>query len=111
MDVPEHLVSVLDEIGEQLPLIIEMGFSRFAPVSTQAYMEAVALFVQNPTPQAITEFRFSPDIEARIQTLLEKNADDELSKAEEVELDRLSHLEGQLQLVKARATVQIQCPS
>lgn len=105
MDVPDHLVSILDEIGEQLPLIIELGFSRFAPVSTQAYMEAVALFAENPSPQAIAAFHFSEEIEARIEALLDKNGESELSKAEEIELMRLSHLEGQLQLIKARASV------
>ena len=107
MEVPDHLASVLNEIGEQLPLVIELGFSRLAPVSTQAYMEAVALFVQNPSPQIIADFRFSPEVEARIQTLAEKNAEDKLSKAETVELQRLSHLEGQLQLLKARSAVQL----
>lgn len=107
MDIPEHLVSVLNEFSDQLPLILELGVSRLAPVSTQAYMEAVALFAQNPTPQGIADFRFSPEVESRIQVLLEKNGEDELSKAEEVELERLSHLEGQLQLVKARALVQL----
>ena len=107
MDVPEHLVSVLYEVGDQLPLIIEMGVSRFAPVSTQAYMEAVELLAQSPTPEAIANFRFSPEIESRIEILLERQDDVVLSKAEEIELQRLSHLEGQLQLIKAHALLQL----
>lgn len=107
MDIPEHLVSVLNEFSDQLPLILELGVSRLAPVSTQAYMEAVALFAQNPTPQGIADFRFSPEVESRIQALLERNAEDALSKAEEIELERLGHLEGQLQLIKARYRVNL----
>lgn len=107
MEIPERLVPVLNEFSDQLPLILELGVSRLAPVSIQAYMEAVALFAQNPTPQVIADFRFSSEVESRIQALLDKNGEDKLSKAEEVELERLSHLEGQLQLVKARALVQL----
>ena len=107
VEIPEHLVPVLNEFSNQLPLILELGVSRLAPVSTQVYMEAVALFTQNPTPQVVADFRFSPDVEARIQALLDKNGEDELSKAEEVELERLSHLEGQLQVIKARALAQL----
>ena len=68
-------------------------------------MEAVALFAEKPSPQAIAAFHFSEEIEARIETLLDKNGEDKLSKADEIELTRLSQFEGQLQLIKARARV------
>ncbi len=104
LDVPDHLVSLLHTVGDQLPLVLEMGMSRLAPVSTQAYMEALDLLTQNPTPDEVIAFRFSDEVENRIHDLLEKNRSDQLNKAEEVELDRLSQLEEQLQLAKARAT-------
>lgn len=103
LDVPNHLVSLLDTVGDQLPLVLEMGMSRLAPVSTQAYMEALDLLSQNPTPKKVVAFRFSEEVENRIHALLEKNKAGQLNKAEEVELDRLSQLEEQLQLAKARA--------
>lgn len=102
IDIPEHLIPLINSIGTELPLVLEMGMSRLAPVSTKAYMEAIALLTQNPNPKAIAEFRFSENVESRIGTLLEKNRADLLTKSEEVELDRLIQLEEQLQIVKAK---------
>jgi hypothetical protein len=103
LDIPEHLLPLLDTIDDELPIVLEMGMSRLAPVSIKAYMEAIDFLTQDPTPEMMARFHFSEDVEARIHELLEKNRDDRLSMAEEVELERLGQLEEQLQLVKAKA--------
>lgn len=105
--VPDHLEPVLHHLGDQLPLVLEIGMSRFAPLSTQAYKEALSLLAQEPTPEQIVQFHFSQDVESRIETLLAANDAGNLSKAEEVELERLTQLESQLQLVKAKALVSL----
>ena len=107
LEIPDHLADRVAEIGDQLAIVLEMGLSRFAPVSTQAYMETVSLFSQSPTPAEIVAFRFSAEIEARISQLLQENRMGELTQAEEIELDRLSQLEEQLQLVKANALISL----
>ena len=107
LDIPERLIPLLDTIGDQLPLVLEMGTSRLAPVSTQAYIEAMGLLTQESTPQEIADFRFSAAIETRVESLLEKQKVDALSTAEEVELERLARLEEQLELVKARALAKL----
>ena len=107
LDIPEYLASAIAGIGDQLPLVLEMGMSRLAPVSTKAYMETLDLLTQYPTPETIAKFRFSDEVETRINELLTKNESDQISKAEEVELDRLCRIEEQLQLVKTRAIVDI----
>ncbi len=107
LELPNHLVKAINDFGDQLPLILEMGMSRYAPLSTKAYMEAVDLLTQEPTLEKLATFRFSDDIEIRISELLDKNCTNQLSKAEEVELDRLSQLEEQMQLVKATAIAKL----
>jgi hypothetical protein len=107
LEVPEHLAHTLNEIGDQLPLVLEMGISRYAPLSTKAYVEAITFLTQDPQPAELAAFRFSDEVENRISELLEKNRNDTLSKAEEVELERLSLLEEQLQLVKAIALAKL----
>ena len=107
LEVPEHLAHTLNEIGDQLPLVLEMGISRYAPLSTKAYVEAITFLTQDPQPAELATFRFSDEVENRISELLEKNRNDTLSKAEEVELERLSLLEEQLQLVKATALAKL----
>lgn len=106
LDIPEHLVPTINQIGDQLPLVLEMGVSRLAPVSTKAYMETIELLTQEPSSQQIVAFRFSDEVEARISELLQKNRVDQLSQAESVELDRLCRLEEQLQLLKAKALLE-----
>ncbi|MCA9950234.1 MAG: hypothetical protein KDE48_11355 [Anaerolineales bacterium] len=107
IDIPEHLIPLINSIGTELPLVLEMGMSRLAPVSTKAYMEAVALLTQHPDPKTVAEFRFSEDVESRIVSLLERNRADQITKSEEVELDRLIQLEEQLQIVKAKAQIEL----
>ena len=108
LELPENLANRIEEIGDQLALVLEMGLSRLAPVSTQSYMEIMALLSQTPAPQAILDFRFSAEIENRIGELLAKNRASTLSQAEDVELDRLCQLEEQLQLLKSKALISLQ---
>ncbi|MBV7334740.1 hypothetical protein KFU94_42175 [Chloroflexi bacterium TSY] len=103
LEVPDYLVPMIDDLQDQLPIVLEMGMSRFAPVSTQAYVEVISLLAQSPSAEAITTFRFSEEVEMRIKELLDKNKEDRLSMAEKVELDRLVQLEEQVILVKAKA--------
>lgn len=107
LDIPERLVPIVAELGDQLTLVLEMGVSRLAPISIKAYAEAVDFLTQEPTPEDVAAFRFSEEIEERIGELLSKSEDSELSLAEEVELDRFGRLEERLQLVKARALAEL----
>ncbi|MEZ4594572.1 MAG: hypothetical protein R3D55_26020 [Chloroflexota bacterium] len=107
LELPDHLAQALKEMRDELPLVLEMGVSRFAPLSTKAYVEAITFLTQDPQPEEMAEFRFSDEVEKRISELLAKNQNSGLSKAEEVELERLSLLEEQLQMVKATALAKI----
>ena len=103
LDIPEYLAPLVADLGDQLPLVLELGVSRFAPLSSTAYFEAINFLTRQPTAAEITNFRFSDEVESRINVLLDKNQDNALSLAEEVELDRFEQLEDRLQLLKARA--------
>ena len=107
VNIPDHLLPLLDAIGDDLPLVLEMGASRIAPVSTKAYEETIIFLTQNPTPEMIVDFRFSIIVETRIQALLRRHKQGQLTHAEEVELERLSQLEEQLQLMKAKAMLEL----
>jgi hypothetical protein len=107
LDIPDNLIEAVNDVGDQLPVVLEMGMSRYAPLSTQAYREAIAFLTQELPPEATASFRFSNEIEARINELLAKNRTDELSQAEAVELERLSQLKEQLQLVKVNTLTRL----
>jgi hypothetical protein len=103
LELPEHLIPLIARIGDQLPLVIELGLSRVAPVSSRAYVEAIEFLAQDPSDDSLAGFRFSEGVEEAVNELLHRDEAGELSAAEQTELDRLSHLEEQLQLAKARA--------
>lgn len=62
---------------------------------------------REPEPAAVAGFRFSDDVERRITTLLVKNQQGSLNRAEDIELDRLVQLEENIQILKARAIATI----
>jgi hypothetical protein len=107
IEIPDHLIHTINNMGDQFPVILEMGISRYAPLSTQAYREAIAFLTQELPLERVASFRFSDEVEIRISELLEKNNNGQLTQAEEVELERLSQLEEQLQLVKATALTKL----
>ncbi len=107
LDIPEYLAPLVADLGDQLPLVLELGVSRFAPLSLAAYSEAINFLTRQPTAAEITTFRFSDEVESRINELLDKNQNNALSLAEEVELDRFEQLEERFQLVKARALAEM----
>jgi hypothetical protein len=107
VNIPDHLLPLLDTIGDELPLVLEMGASRVAPISTKAYEETITFLTQNPTPKMVVDFRFSAIVETRIQALLRRQKQGQLTHAEEVELERLGQLEEQLQLMKAKALLEL----
>ena len=107
LNIPERLAPIIDELGDQLPLVLEMGVSRLAPISTRAYIEAVDLLTQEPSPEGFIALGSAiKDVAMPVQ-LLARSSGDELSLAEEIELDRFGQLEERLQLVKARALIEL----
>ena len=73
-----------------------------------AYKEVVEFLGHGATAKEITEFRLSPQAQARAQTLLQKNKEDKLTPAEEAELELYIELEDFMALVKIQAQQQLQ---
>ena len=73
------------------------------PVERKSYDEIVDLFARGASSDEVVAFRPSPETQERVRELLERNAADELTDEEAVELERFGELEHLMQLVKARA--------
>ena len=69
----------------------------------RAYSEVVEFLANGATPAEILQFKPSPEAEARVRELLEKNREGTLTDAETAELDQYGHIEHLMRLVKARA--------
>lgn len=67
-----------------------------------AYDELVDLFADQAMAERILAFHPSPEMQARIEELLEKNREGELTTEEQNELNEVERLEHLVRLIKAR---------
>jgi len=74
-----------------------------APPMSRAYGEIVDLLATGPSPRQLVQFRPSPQAQARVRVLLDKNRAGTLTPEEDAELDQYAHVEHLMRLVKARA--------
>ena len=71
--------------------------------TVKAYEEVVDFIAAGTTPQNVIAFRPSEASQARVEDLLSREKDGELSPAEKSELDHYLQLEHLMRLAKARA--------
>ena len=67
-----------------------------------AYDELIDLFADLAVADRILAFYPSPVMQARVETLLEKNRQGTLTAEEQAELDEVERLEHLMRLIKAR---------
>ncbi|HAX80344.1 MAG TPA: hypothetical protein DCY88_32040 [Cyanobacteria bacterium UBA11372] len=67
------------------------------------YQEVIDFLIKRPTPEEIIAFKVSPQAQARLEVLLEKNRSATISPMELAELDVYEQLEHLMILLKARA--------
>ena len=116
IQVPDELAQRLEPLRSRLPellsqLLETINSSGVAlPVAVAnptdmppAYIEVLDFLINSPTPQEIAAFKVSPQAQARIGALLEKNREETLTATEVAELDAYEQLEHLMILLKARA--------
>jgi len=81
----------------------EKAYSVPAMDSLKVYEEVVDFIAAGTTPQNVIAFRPSDAAQARVEDLLAREKDGELSSAERSELDHYLQLEHLMRLAKARA--------
>jgi len=67
------------------------------------YIEIIDFIAAGTTPEAVADFRPSPEAQQRLATLIEREKADSLSPEEKSELDHFMELEHILRMAKARA--------
>lgn len=68
------------------------------------YQEVLDFLISRPTLEEIINFKVSPESQARLSLLLQRNREAMLSPIEEAELDTYQQLEHLIILLKARAS-------
>lgn len=71
--------------------------------TVKAYEEIIDFIAAGTTPQNVVDFRPSEAAQERVENLLEREKDGEISSAEKSELDHYLQIEHLMRLAKARA--------
>jgi len=72
-------------------------------MTAQTTYDTVADFIAGMNPQRVLEFRATPEMQERLEELIEKEKAEGLTAAEKDELDHYVVLERLIRLAKARA--------
>lgn len=112
LDVPQELAEELQTVNDELPELLLMALqirqltskSSWSSVATSpVFSEMLDFLAGGPTPQEIIDFKVSPVAQSRLEELLEKNRESQLSSAEASELDTFQQVNHIFILLKARA--------
>jgi len=68
-----------------------------------AYLEIIEFIAAGTTPEAVSQFRPSPEAQRRIGQLVEREKESALTPEEKAELDHFLELEHILRMAKAKA--------
>jgi hypothetical protein len=111
IEVPESLAVRLAAVRERLPEILAHGLDILSPLPNEIYRALLEFLTSNPSPEAVLQFRPTPQIQERISALLEKNRLTQLTPAESAELDEYERINRLVRKLKIRALKELQAAS
>jgi hypothetical protein len=108
LEIPDHLAEQLARRGEnpsewlqqQLSALLA-GNSQPSILPAHVYRYILDFIASNPTPQQIADFRPTPEMQERLQLLLNRNKSGDLTPDEEAELDEYGRIEHIVMMLKA----------
>ena len=113
LEVPDELAARINSLRDELPDLIskalelneeEKAVATMSPKSNPAVLsETLDFLASGPTPEQIIAYKVSPDVQERLEELLDKNREEGLTEEEEEELDIYEQVDHLMILIKARA--------
>jgi hypothetical protein len=106
LELPESLATSLHDAGGDLPRILELGVRAWRAGGRPEYdgvSDVLETLARLPTPDEVLALRPSPTLQARIESLLDKNRAAGLEPAEQREWQGYEYLEHLVRLAKANA--------
>ncbi len=113
LEVSDELAARLAPMREHLPKLLSIALDLLpanAPLAVSgqeaahpAFNEMIDFLASGPTPEQIVAFKVSPATQARLEELLDKNAEEGLTDEEATELDVFGQINHILVLLKVRA--------
>ncbi|SRR5579883_84328 len=110
IQVPDEMADRLQRYRERLPEVLERGLRDVMAEDVHPFGDENAVLevlANQPSPQQILGLQPSPEMQARVSTLLDKSKEGRLSTQEEAELERYLVVEHLVRLAKAHAYRQV----
>jgi len=92
IEVPESLAERLAAVRDRLPEVLARALDASAPLPNEVYRYVLEFLASNPAPQAVVDFKLTPDMQDRVSELLGKNRAGQLTSAESAELDEYQRI-------------------
>lgn len=111
VDVPEEIAERLAFHPDELPQILALGLREVNANPTSGFSglsEVLEFLVQLPPPQEILALRLSPQVQAEVDQLLEKNRSVGLTAVEQCLWQQYEYVEHLVRLAKAQALLKLQ---
>jgi hypothetical protein len=115
LEISDELAARLAPLKERLPSLLSLAVdllptpeslaSSSVEIAHPAFNEMIDFLAGGPTPEQIVAFKSSTPTQARLEELLEKNAQDGLTNVESSELNTFEQINHILNLLKARARI------
>lgn len=100
IQVPDELSEQLKHRGEQVPELLALGLQK-SPLPAQVYRYVLDFIASDPTPEQVAAFEPTPEMRARLRTLLARERVNELTPLEKAELDGYEQIEHIVVILKA----------
>jgi predicted nucleotidyltransferase len=105
IEIPEELAENLKPWSNKLPELLTEIIAKkrnSSPKYNQVYEEFIYFLGQQPSQEEIINFKVSPETQARIALLLEKNRENSLNLEKKAELAIYEQFENMVILLKAK---------
>jgi len=99
IQVPDELSETLAQMGDRLPEWLELSLRQPA-LPAQVYRYIVDFLASEPTAEQLSAFGPTPEMTARLRTLLAREREGELTPAEQTELDEYERIEHLMVMIK-----------
>ena len=110
LEIPDELAARLAPLRDRLPELLRIAVELSSPCpkapragDNPVFDEMIDFLAGGPSPEQIAAFKVSPSAQARLEELLEKNRENELTDEEAAELDLYEQINHVMLLLKARA--------
>jgi hypothetical protein len=100
IELPEELSQQLELVGDRLPELLALSLQQ-PPLPAHIYRYILNFIASNPTPEQIATFRPTLEMQQRLQTLIERSKNKEITEQERVELDEYERIEHLVIMLKA----------